>query len=145
MQGTWFQSLGQEDPLEEGMATLSSILAWRIPWTEELGGLQSMGLQRTGHDWVTEEACRAGHGSLETLIYLALPPSWLEISSICQAHSFWQALSSDLGFSRPVGLPELRLPWSLSALSTIWLLCSLSSGSLVPLTNQPTSWCKTRR
>ena len=42
--------LGWEDPLEEGMATLSSILAWRIPWTEEPGGLQSIGLQRVGHD-----------------------------------------------------------------------------------------------
>ena len=47
---TWVQSLGQEDPLEEGMATHSSILAWRIPWTEEPGGLQSTGLQRGGHD-----------------------------------------------------------------------------------------------
>ena len=46
----WVQSLGQEDPLEKEMATHSSILAWRIPWTEELGGLQSMGLQRVGHD-----------------------------------------------------------------------------------------------
>ena len=44
------QSLGQEDPLEEGKATHSSILVWRIPWTEEPGGLQSMGLQRVGHD-----------------------------------------------------------------------------------------------
>ena len=44
------QPLGGEDTLEEGMATHSSILAWRIPWTEELGGLQSMGLQRTRHD-----------------------------------------------------------------------------------------------
>ena len=44
------QSLGQEDPLEEGMATQSSILAWRIPWTEESGGLQSMGLLRVRHD-----------------------------------------------------------------------------------------------
>ena len=43
-----FQSLGREDPLEEGMATQSSILAWRIPWTEGLGGLQSTGLQRVG-------------------------------------------------------------------------------------------------
>ena len=43
-------SLGQEGPLEEGMATHSSILAWRVPWTEEPGGLQSMGLQRVGHD-----------------------------------------------------------------------------------------------
>ena len=44
------QSLGWEDPLEEGMATHSSILAWRIPWAEEPGRLQSMGLQRVGHD-----------------------------------------------------------------------------------------------
>ena len=42
--------LGQEDPLEEEMATHSSILFWKIPWTEEPGGLQSMGLQRVGHD-----------------------------------------------------------------------------------------------
>ena len=46
----WVQSLGCEDPLEEGMATHSSILAWRIPWTEEPGGLQSVGLQRVRHD-----------------------------------------------------------------------------------------------
>ena len=44
------QSLGWEDPLEKGMATHSSILAWRIPWTEEPGRLQSMGLQRVRHD-----------------------------------------------------------------------------------------------
>ena len=44
------QSLGQEDPLEKEMATHSSILAWKIPWTEEPGGLQFMGLQRIGHD-----------------------------------------------------------------------------------------------
>ena len=53
MQETWVQSLGWEDPLEKGMATHSSILAWRIPWTEEPGGLQFMGLQSAGHDWVT--------------------------------------------------------------------------------------------
>ena len=45
-------TLGQEDPLEEGMATHSSILAWRIPWREEPGGLQSMKSQRAGHDWI---------------------------------------------------------------------------------------------
>ena len=44
------RSQGQEDPLEKGMATLSSILAWKIPWTEEPGGLQSMGSQRVRHD-----------------------------------------------------------------------------------------------
>ena len=50
MQEIQVPSLGQEDPLEEGMATHSSILAWRIPWTEEPGGLQSMGSQRVGQD-----------------------------------------------------------------------------------------------
>ena len=48
---TQIRSLGLEDPLEEGMATYSSILAWRIPWTEEPGGLQSMGSHRVRHDW----------------------------------------------------------------------------------------------
>ena len=47
---TWVQSLGWEDPLEEEMATQSSILAWEIPWTEEAGGLQSGGGKRIGHD-----------------------------------------------------------------------------------------------
>ena len=50
MQETWVQSLGGEDLLDEGMATLSSILAWKIPWIEEPGRLQSMGLQRVGHN-----------------------------------------------------------------------------------------------
>ena len=48
---TWVQFLGWEDPLEKEMATHSSILAWEIPWTEEPGGVQSMGLQRVRHDW----------------------------------------------------------------------------------------------
>ena len=50
MQETWVLSLGQEDPLEKAMATHSNTLAWRIPWTEEPGGLQSMGSLRVGHD-----------------------------------------------------------------------------------------------
>ena len=49
----WVRSPGREDPLDEGMATHSSILTWGIPWTEEPGGLQSMGSQRVGHDWST--------------------------------------------------------------------------------------------
>ena len=49
MQDALVQSLGWKDPLEKGMATYSSILAWRIPWTEEPGGLQSMGFQKVGH------------------------------------------------------------------------------------------------
>ena len=50
MRETWVQSLDRKDPLEKEMAIHSSILAWRIPWTEEPDGLQSMGLQRVGHD-----------------------------------------------------------------------------------------------
>ena len=52
-QETWVQFLGQEEPLEKGMATHSSTLAWRIPWTEEPGRLQSMGSYRVGHDRAT--------------------------------------------------------------------------------------------
>ena len=52
---TQVRSLGREDPLETEMATHSSILAWRIPWTEEPGRLQSMGSQRVGHDWATSQ------------------------------------------------------------------------------------------
>ena len=52
----WIQSLGQEVSLEEVMATHSSILAWKTPWTEEPGGLQSKGSQRVGHDWAMEHA-----------------------------------------------------------------------------------------
>ena len=52
---TWVPSLGWEDPLEKGMATHSSILAWGTPWTEELGGLQSMGSQTVGHDLPTKQ------------------------------------------------------------------------------------------
>ena len=54
MQKSWVQSLGQEDHLEKEMTTHSSILAWRIPWTEKSGGLQSMGLQKVGYDLVTK-------------------------------------------------------------------------------------------
>ena len=76
MQETWVQFLGGEDSLEKGMATHISILAWEVPWIEEPGGLQSMGLQRFRHNWVTnmfnkstgfpggsdskESACNAG-------------------------------------------------------------------------------------
>ena len=57
MQETWVWSLGWEDPLEKEMATHSSTLAWKIPWTEEPGGLQSMGSQRVWHDLATERWC----------------------------------------------------------------------------------------
>ena len=71
MQETWARSLGWEDPLEKGMTTHSSIFTWRIPWTEEPGGLQSIGSQRVEHDQVTKHA----HSTLLILIVVgdALP------------------------------------------------------------------------
>ena len=53
MRETWVRSLGREDPLEKEMAIHSSTIAWKIPWTEEPGRLQSMGSQRVRHDWAT--------------------------------------------------------------------------------------------
>ena len=55
MREKWVQSLGQEDPLEKEMATHSSILAWKIPWTEEPGGLESIGSKKVRHDLVTKQ------------------------------------------------------------------------------------------
>ena len=78
MNVTQVQSLGQEDPLEEGMATHCSILAWRTPWTGKHDGLQSMGLQRNGHDWVTNthrtSLCHfmSGFKNLQNLIWGSL-------------------------------------------------------------------------
>ena len=58
IQKMWVQSLGEEDPLEEGIATLSSILVWRFPWTEEPGGLQSMGSQRVRQKQLNTQGCQ---------------------------------------------------------------------------------------
>ena len=69
MQEIQLQFLGGEDPLEKGMATHSSLLAWRIPWTEEPGGLQSMGLQRVGHDWMTDTHITSTQSSLSWLVW----------------------------------------------------------------------------
>ena len=71
---SWVQSLGWEDPLEKEMATYSSILAWRIPWTEKLGRLQSTGSQRVRHDWVTSLLDHLIHqGSPRILEWVAYP------------------------------------------------------------------------
>ena len=67
MQETHVQSLGREDPLEKGVATHSSLLAWRIPWTEEPGGLQSMGSQRVGYDWMTDAVTSLSHVNTELI------------------------------------------------------------------------------
>ena len=78
MQETWVRSLGWENPLEKEMATLSSIIAWRILWTEEPGGLQSRGSQRVGHDCVTSLHFKFYPKSLDDLI-LSEPISNLQM------------------------------------------------------------------
>ena len=82
MQETWIRSLGWEDPLEKGTAIHSSILAWRIPWAQEPGGLQSMGLQKDGHNWATFHfpasscfLCSSDNSLLFTQKYLEAPPN----------------------------------------------------------------------
>ena len=74
------QSLGWEDPLEEGMATHSSILAWKIPWTEQPCGLQSLGSQRVGHDWAINTHT---HNKFISALHFKTPSSsillWLSI------------------------------------------------------------------
>ena len=67
MQETQVRSLGWEDPLEKEMASHSSTLAWKIPWTEERGRLQSMGSQRVGHDWATSLHFTNDNGELDYL------------------------------------------------------------------------------
>ena len=77
-QGIWVQSLGKEDPLEEGMATHSSILAWEIPRTEEPGGLQSLGLQRERQEGLTEhtKSCfLTKHPVKGAFIFQPIPPT----------------------------------------------------------------------
>ena len=77
------QSLGREDPLEEGMATHSSTLAWRIPWTEKPGGLQSMGSQRVGHDRTHQAAITVKRALGEVRYPLYFP----EFSQHCEITS----------------------------------------------------------
>ena len=78
MQDMWVWSLGEKDPLEEGMATHSSILTWRIPQTEEPGRLQSIGSQRVGHEW-SNLACRHAHSR-----FFSSPPFIYYCNYFCQ-------------------------------------------------------------
>ena len=92
IQEIWVWSLGWDNPLKKGMATHSSILAWRIPWTEKPDGLQSMGLKRTGHNWVTN--CFTftffkENKTFESVLF------WSQtISSVCVRVCVWRGGSS---------------------------------------------------
>ena len=80
------QSLNQEDPLEEKVTTYSSILAWKIPWREEPGGLQSMGPQRIGHNWATEHTSNSKE--LHIALFLLIKKSLLEYSCFTMLYKF---------------------------------------------------------
>ena len=111
VQETWVWSLGWEDSLEKEMATHSSILAWKISWTQDPGGLQSMGLQRVRHDWVTNT-------------YL------LAFSMIQQMLAIWSLVP--LPFWSPAcisGISRFTYCWSLAwrILSITLLKCEMSA------------------
>ena len=100
-QETQIPALGLEDPLEEEMATHSSILAWRILWTEEPGRLQSMGSQRVGHNW-SDSACV--HAPIGRLIN-----SWAELTHVQSG-------------SQPLRIRPRRYPWYLRVLGSIFCI-----------------------
>ena len=97
VQKTQVWSLGQEDPLEKGMANHSSILVWRIPWTEEPRGLQSLGSQRVRHDWVTDTF------TFKEYLY---PLSEKALGRSTESNSFTHAIFSSVFLA--LGWPEQR-------------------------------------
>ena len=132
MQEIWIWSLAQEDPLEEKMATHSSVLAWRIPWTEEPGGLESMGLQRVDS---THMKCRhmlsfppwapgRWHQCADNTDELqAVPPYPCgHADPRGQAWAFWPAVPEQL---RPLGQPHLL--WLPVMFPPCLLVCKLQS------------------
>ena len=124
-QETWARSLGQEDPLEKEVATHSSILAWRIPWTEEPGGLQSMESHRARHDWATHTHTHTLSLSLSLSLHLSPSPlpfylPWSFLREACWA-SVPGVAESDMTdshtptpFLPPMIILELLLWWPLT-------------------------------
>ena len=105
IQETQVWSLGQEDPLEEGMAPHSSILAWRSPEREELSRLQSTGSQRVRHDW-SDWACMHIAPNTEGRHLAATSPGavWVYIHSACVCNSLWEASNLDVSLVEVPGV-----------------------------------------
>ena len=112
MQETRVRSLGWEHPLENGMAIHSSILAWRIPWTEKSGGLQFMGSQRVRHNWATEQQ--------QQYIHRGFPGGASCKQPACQCRRLNETLVRSLGWEDPLdkGMATYsrilvwRIPWT---------------------------------
>ena len=140
----WVWSLGWEDPLEEGMATHSSILAWRIPWTEEPGGLQSMGSQRVRHDWAygIEVQFAIRRFSPGCLIGTSNPCQWLKWNWLPQHLPFSMNTIHDYAFIQTKNLGSILSSFLmvtskhqfLSILSPNYLpnLCTPLQASMIP-------------
>ena len=118
MQETQVRSLGLENPLEEGMASRSSILAWEIPWTEKPGRLQSVGLQGVGYDWVTNTFFATMDSSSWSLMF-SFPRIKAHCNSKLQApFSSELSLSLQLRFNPETEQSALRLEYTVSPFIT---------------------------
>ena len=119
----WVGSLGWEDPLEEGTATHSSILAWKIRWTEEPGGLQSTGSQRVRHDWATQYTLAQTSRKVAQIVQLTLIYTFYQIYQFY--HTFKNhtcfVLSVSFFFSEPFE-SKLHILRSLTPTYFIWCL-----------------------
>ena len=120
---TWVRFLGWEDPLQKGMTTHSSSLAWRIPWTEESGGLKSMGSQRVGHDWATKTHTHNFKSSEEPKcdlvhVWLCIELRWKWLENKCYVYmtslwvSAWVSWDGEREKYRPGFDPWVgKIPW----------------------------------
>ena len=121
MQETQVLSLGQEDPLEKKMATHSSILAWRIPWTEEPDGLQSMGSQRVGPDWATNTHTHTHTAALQCCVSFRCTMKW-----ISNMHTYMPSLPTT---HHPIHLGHHRaLTWAPSTIYQIPIAICVTHG-----------------
>ena len=139
MREMWVRSLGREDPLEKEMATHSSILAWGIPWTEEPGGLQSMGSQRVGHDWASSmhvlHTLHSFYCFKHAKFFMNLyRQQWPEISLFRNHQGYILSSQREAGdisssFNRPIRF--FPKPWvDFSLLTHIWGLCATTTGKI---------------
>ena len=135
----WF--LGQEDPLEEGVATHSSVLAWKVPWTEGPGGLQCLGSQRVGQSWASDTHTKQGAAGKDASILFPFPLSDLLPAPPWQTHRK-QSAAEPGGCSPVESRPQgnktgQRRAWEGAGASWQWQWCNQKNK---PLIFSPSSW-----